>query len=195
MKQLLFFILLTTIAQGMQQMPRTTAIIFYREKNRQEFFPSLTVPSEGDWYTVNNCFRELLNLEFYPSSAQGQKITFADAKRYCDFATKYRDVPDGADWFCPEYQAAIKRFTNLVMFATFYPDGSGSERFGPPTAKQKQVILHAYSKVTQNIVDMRAILNMPVQDFTTVAHRFEQIVAALRAFKANPTQHYKSETD
>lgn len=161
-----------------------------REKIRTQFFPDLTVPSDQDWQTVNDCFSEVLKLEL---SWQEQKVTFADAKRYCEFASMYRNLRSAAEWFDKDHVETIKRFTNLIMFAVFYPDGSGSPYFGPISSEVEHLVKHSYGKIIHNLRDMNAIFNIQSPDFVEINSRREQLVTVLRNFKTNPFQRNKLE--
>ncbi|CAN5182368.1 hypothetical protein BH09DEP1_BH09DEP1_4040 [soil metagenome] len=193
MKQLLLFcILLVTAARGMELASRTTALNTFRNRKQAEYFPNVSVPNEQDWHVVNSCFAELLKLEL---GGQEVKVTFADAKRYCEFAQMYRDLPQAQEWFDADHVATIRRLTDSIMAVAFYPEGRQLPHFGPPPGKEAQVLYLAYEKVLSDPLSMSAILKEELTDPRILHTRFESVVAALRAFKVNPPQRNKLEAN
>lgn len=199
MKKLLLFVFIAHLSYTMQQpagmIPRTTAINEYRQKNKDTYYPDITLSTEQDWQKASFCFNELLKLDFYPRAKktnQCPKVTFADAKRYCEYKTMYRNMHEFQSSFVVD-DAIIKRLTNLIMFGTFYPDGSGSSDYGPPPGTEELAIFLTYEKVWRNPASLRAVLNEPLDSDDQIYYRFEEILVALENFKIKLPQRNKLE--
>lgn len=170
------------------QSPDKSALDTYRKKSQAEFFPNVTVPNDQDWHIVMHCFSELLKLEL---SSPESKITFKDAKQYCEYARMLQVQ----EYFDAYYVATIKRFTNLIMFAVFYPAGSGSPYFGPSSDSAAQVVAHRYRTILQNPEDMNAIFSTQSPDFAEIDNRLKLLITAVRNFKTNPPRRNKLESN
>lgn len=180
-----------------EPIPQSSAISIFRKRTLDTFYPSIDVPKEdAGWQTIAVCFRELLKLEFYPHashSPQHPKVTLADAKRYCEWHAMYNNMAQFERFFVVD-PAIIQRLTNLIMLATFCPDGSGSPYFGPPAGKEELAVTLAYLKVWEDKPSLCAILNESSQDLVLLHNKFEFILTALRNFKVHPPKRDKLES-
>ncbi len=157
------------------------AIEAMREKRRACYYPDITLQTEQQHATATRCFLELLKLELYPS------ITFGDAHRYCEFYQMYGGNP--LNYFCID-PSIIKRFINVVMFNTFYPPGSGSSIFGPPSGMEARSVAFSLQQVIVDRFSMSKVLTNESSELDSVAThtRLQKLGAALKYFKTMPAR-------
>lgn len=189
-------LLLLSCAPSIYSMhPQTQRTIAdFREKTRTEFYPDVTPVNVDQQEAVTRCFNVLKRLKFYvePSSELSNTITFADAKKYCEWASLYKNMPLASRWF-PVDPAIIKAYINLIMFSMFYPDGSGSVCFGPPEGKEELACYLACQKIWKEKANLDALLGLTTKNYFEIQKQFSAIAAAVAYVKQNPPQRNKLE--
>jgi hypothetical protein len=191
MKKLVLFILCMPVACAMEQTGVLSRFaLLTHEKTHTQFYPDVTTETEDKQQQAASCFKALLQLEFHAlvDCPQQPRVSFGDAKSYCEWASMYKDLPQAKEWF-PVDPAIIKRYTNSIMFATFYMYPSGSPQFGPVPGQEQHMLDWACEKIWKDKEALDSVLGEQTKDFKEIHSRFGQLMAALRNFKTNPRRN------
>jgi hypothetical protein len=187
MKKLVLFILCMPLAYAMEQTGVLSRFaLLTDEKTHARFYPAITTETEDKQKQAARCFKALLQLEFHcpVNFSQQPRVSFGDAKYYCDCASIYKDLPQAKECF-PVDPAIIKRYTNTIMFATFYMYPSGSPYFGPVPGQEQPMLDWACEKIWNDKEALDLVLGEQTKDFKEIHSRFGQLMTALINFKTN----------
>lgn len=191
MKKLVLFILCMPVAHAMEQSGVLSRFaLLTHEKTHTQFYPDVTTETEDKQQQAARCFKALLKLEFHSpvNCPQQPRVTFGDAKSYCEWASMYKNLPQAKQLF-PIDPAIIKRYTNSIMFAVFYTYPSGSPYFGPVPGQEQRILDWACEKIWKDKEALDSVLGEQTKDFTEIHSRFGQLITALRNFKTNPRRN------
>lgn len=194
-KKLFLFIISMSAAYSMEEQSKLQSrfSVLTRQKTHAQFYPDVTTETEDKQQQAARCFKVLLGSEFNTRTISTEpRITFSDAKRYCDWASMYKNVPQAKEWF-PADPEIIKRYINKIMFTAFYTFPSGSTYFGPEPGKEQAAFNVACEKLWKDKEALDDVLGQETKDFTEIDNRFNYIIALVRNFKLNPPQRNKLE--